>query len=82
MPLLSPSTKYLFTVTNERDGGKYFQKNFDTSSFGIKLEKSYATDTELGYKIVIDKGTDITNAKLSLYKYNEETHKNEIVKKK
>ena len=80
VPLLSPSTKYLFTVTNERDGGKYFQKNFDTSSFGIKLEKSYATDTELGYKIVIDKGTDITNAKLSLYKYNEETHKNEIVK--
>ena len=37
VPLLSPSTKYLFTVNNERDGGKYFQKNFDTSSFGIKL---------------------------------------------
>ena len=24
--LLSPNTKYLFTVINERDGGKYFQK--------------------------------------------------------
>ena len=77
--LLSPNTKYLFTVINESDNNKYFQKIFETNSFGIKLEKSYATDSELGYKITIDEGTDITNAKLSLYKYNEETKRNEIV---
>lgn len=77
--LLSPNTKYLFTVVNERDGGKYFQKIFETSDFGIKLERSYATDSELGYKITVDKGTDITNAKLTLYKFNEETKQNEVV---
>ena len=77
--LLSPSTKYLFTVINEKDEGKYYQKIFETNDFGIKLEKMYATDSELGYKVTVGKGTDITNAKLSLYKYNEETKKNEIV---
>ena len=77
--LLSPNTKYLFTVVNETDGNKYFQKIFETKDFGIKLEKSYTTDSEIGYKVTIDKGTDITNAKLSLYKFNEVTKKNEIV---
>lgn len=77
--LLSPSTKYLFTVTNDRDGNKYFQKIFQTNDFGIKLEKTYATDSELGFKVTVDKDTDISNAKLSLYKYNEETKKNEVV---
>lgn len=77
--LLSPNTRYLFTVVNERDGGKYFQKIFETSDFGIKLERSYATDSSLGYKVTVDKGTDITNAKLTLYKFNEETKQNEVV---
>lgn len=77
--LLSPNTKYLFTVTNDRDGNKYFQKIFQTNDFGIKLEKTYATDGELGFKVTVDKDTDISNAKLSLYKYNESTKKNEIV---
>lgn len=77
--LLSPNTKYLFTVVNERDGGKYFQKIFETTDFGIKLERTYATDSEIGYRITVGSGTDITNAKLSLYKYNEETRQNEIV---
>ena len=77
--LLSPNTKYLFTVINEKDESKYFQKIFETNDFGIKLEKTYATDGELGFKVIVDKDTDITNAKLSLWKYNEETNKNEIV---
>ena len=77
--LLSPNTKYLFTVTNERDGNKYFQKIFQTNDFGIKLEKTYATDSELGFKVTVDKDTDISDAKLSLYRYNEETKQNEIV---
>lgn len=78
--LLSPNTKYLFTVINERDGNKYFQKIFETNDFGIKLEKTYTTDSELGFKVTVDKDTDITNAKLSLWKYNEDTKQNEIVK--
>ena len=59
--------------------GKYFQKIFETNDFGIRLEKSYATDDTLAYKITVDEGTEITNAKLTLYKFNEDTKKNEIV---
>ena len=77
--LLTPNTKYLFMVINEKDNAKYFQKVFETTGFGIKLEKSYATDSSLVYKVTVEEGTDITNAKLSLYKFNEETKKNEIV---
>lgn len=78
--LLSPRTKYLFTVVNEKDSGKYFQKIFETNDFGISLTRAYATSSELGYKVNVDSNTDITNAKLSLYKFNETTMKNEIVK--
>ncbi len=73
---LSPNSKYLFTVVNERDESKYFQKVFETSDFGIKLEKVYATDSELGYKITVDKDSDIRDAKVSLYKFDEESNKN------
>ena len=77
--LLTPNTKYLFTVVNEKDGGKYFQKVLETTNFGIKLEKSYATTDSLVYKLTIDEGTDITNARISLQKFNEETMEYEIV---
>ena len=46
-----------------------FKKIFQTNDFGIKLEKTYATDSELGFKVIVDKDTDISNAKLALYKY-------------
>lgn len=78
--LLTPSTKYLFMVVNEKDNAKYFQKVLETSGFGIKLEKEYATNNSLSYKVSVDKDTDITNAKLTLYKFNEETKQNEVVK--
>lgn len=78
--LLSPHTRYLFTVENEKDSYKYFQKIFETKDFKINLEKQYATSSSLSYKVNIDDDTDITNAKLSLYKFNEQTQKNEIVK--
>ena len=77
--LLTPNTKYLFMVINEKDNNKYFQKVFETTSFGIKLEKAYATDSALAFRVTIEEGTEITNAKLSLYKFNEETMQNEIV---
>lgn len=77
--LLTPNTKYLFTVVNEKDGNKYFQKIFETNGFGIKLEKAYATSESISYKVIIEEGTDVTNAKLTLYKYNEDTKQNEVV---
>lgn len=77
--LLTPNTKYLFMVINEKDNGKYFQKVFETTGFGIKLEKMYSTDSALAYKVTVEEGTDITNAKLALYKFNEETKQNEVV---
>lgn len=77
--LLTPNTKYLFMVVNEKDNAKYFQKVLETTGFGIKLDKAYATDSSLAYKITVEEGTDITNAKLTLYKFNEETMKNEVV---
>ena len=49
----------------KKDGGKYFQKVLETTNFGIKLEKSYATTDSLVYKLTIDEGTDITNARIS-----------------
>ena len=78
--LLSPKTRYLFTVVNESDEGKYFQKIFETNDFGINMERSYATDSLIAYKVNVDENTDITNAKLTLYKFNEDTMKNEVVK--
>lgn len=78
--LLSPKTKYLLAVVSEKNGTKYFQKMFETNDFGVKLEKAYATDSSLGFKVSILENTDIKSAKLSLYKFNEETGKNEIVK--
>lgn len=77
--LLTPNTKYLFSVVNEKDGNKYFQKIFETNGFGIKLEKAYATSESISYKVIIEEGTDVTNAKLTLYRYNEDTKQNEVV---
>ena len=78
--LLTPNTKYLFTVINEKDGNKYFQKIFETSGFGIKLDKIYSSSSSIAYRVSIDEDTDVTNATLTLYKYNEETKQNEVVK--
>ena len=69
--LLSPENKYLFTVVNERNQDKYFQKIFETNSFGISLEKTYVTSNEIGYKINIDAGGNVKDARLMLKKFNE-----------
>ena len=77
--LLTPNTKYLFMVVNEKDNAKYFQKVLETTGFGIKMEKSYVTDNSLAYKIFVEEGADVSSAKLTLYKFNEETLVNEVV---
>ena len=77
VPKLSPKTKYLFTVVNERDENKYFQKIFETNDFGVNISKSYATSSELGYKITVDEDSDITDVRVTLKRFDEEA--NELV---
>ena len=73
IPFLTPSTKYLFTVVNESDNSKYVQKMLETNPLGISIEKTYATENELGYLITIAENSDVTYAKLALKKFDEET---------
>ena len=77
--LLTPNSKYLFTVVNSETKEQYFQKIFKTNSFGIKLEKKYATDSSLMYSVIVGDNPDVMYAKLTLYKFNEETNRNEVV---
>ena len=74
VPKLSPNTKYLFTVVNERDENKYFQKIFETNAFGVSILKSYAGENELGYKVIVDEGSDITDVRITLKEFDEENN--------
>ena len=80
VPYLNPSTKYLFTVVNESDNGKYIQKILETNPLGITIEKAYATENKLGYFITAASNSEVTSAKLILKKFNEETGQTETVK--
>ncbi|MBR7041911.1 MAG: hypothetical protein IKI04_00250, partial [Bacilli bacterium] len=64
----------LFTVINENDENKYFQKIFETNSFGVSIFKSYAGENELGYKVVVDEGSDISDVRITLKEFNEENN--------
>ena len=77
--LLSPDTKYLFSVVNEKDESKYYQKILKTNDFGINFLQSYVTDSEIGYKVIIDEDSEITDARITLKKFNEDVNENEIV---
>ena len=76
---LTPGTKYLFTLENSKDGGKYSQKLIETKGFGITFERSYVTDDSLGYKISVSEDSDVRDAVVTLMKYNEETKQLEPV---
>ena len=76
--LLAPENKYLFTVVNERDGNKYFQKIFETSGFGISLEKSYVTSNQIGYKVKIEGNGNVQDARLTLKKFDESKDVNQL----
>ncbi len=78
--LLSPDTKYLFTIINEKDDNKYFQKIFETSDFGIELTRLYSTDSSMLFAVKIGEDTEVNSVNLTLYQYNEETSKLEPVK--
>lgn len=65
---LSPSTDYSFTIveTNDKGEKQYFQKTFKTKDLGITLEKLYATESSLAYKVNFDENTDVTKARVSI----------------
>ena len=68
---LSPSTEYALTIIETGGTEKqYFQKVFKTKDLGLSLEKSYATDTSLSYKINFDEITDISRVKISIFDSN------------
>lgn len=77
--LLTPENKYLFTVINKRDDNKYFQKIFETSGFGISLEKTYVTSNQIGYKVKLEGDGDIRDARLTLKKFDESKDVNDLV---
>ena len=79
----SPSTDYSFTIV-ETDGNsekQYFQKTFRTKELGITLEKIYATDGSLAYKLNFDENTEVTKARVSIKGAgnNKDDFSNEIV---
>lgn len=74
--LLTPSTKYLLTVVNRETKEQYFQKMFKTDTFGINLEKSYAKEDSITYKLTIGSDTKVNDANLTLYKFDEDSGEN------
>ena len=69
MDSLSPSTEYSLSIgeLNATTGRQYFQKTFKTDDLGITLEKVYATDTSLSYRIIFDENTDVSMVHLSIF---------------
>lgn len=77
---LTPGTKYLFTLENQKDGGKYSQKIIETKGFGISLTRNFVTADSLAYAVTVAQDSDVLDATLSLMKYNEITKQLELVK--
>ena len=68
---LSPANKYLFMVINKKDEHKYFQKVIETNGFGIKVEKEYITKDSIGYKVILEDNSKITDATITIEEFNE-----------
>jgi len=69
---LSPSTEYALTIveTGNEKAKQYFQKTFRTNELGITLEKVYATDNSLSYKINFDENSEVTETRIVIYDNN------------
>ena len=69
---LSPSTDYSFTIveTSETGNRQYFQKTFTTKDLGITLEKIYASQDSLAYKLIFDENADVSQARISIFDDN------------
>ncbi len=69
---LVPATEYTLSIVENSIGSEkqYFQKTFKTKDLGLTLEKVYATDDSLSYKIIFDENTDVTKVHISIYDNN------------
>lgn len=66
---LFPNTEYNLSVV-EIGGDKekqYLQKTFKTNDLGISLEKEYATDSTLAYRMVFEDNSEVTAVSVSIY---------------
>ena len=77
---LTPDTDYLFTVVNERDDNRYFQKILTTKEFGVDLKVTYVTANEIGCKVMVEDNSEILNADLTLMKFDENNSTHEEIK--
>ena len=73
MGLLEPDTNYIVSIignykteelTYER---QYFQRVFKTENLGLKLEKDYATTSQLSFLVSMDENTYVKEFDLTLY---------------
>lgn len=66
---LTPDTDYALTIveTGIENEKQYFQKTFKTKELGLTLEKTYATDNSLAYRILFDENTEVTKAHITIY---------------
>ena len=68
---LSPTTEYALNILETGENEKqYFQKIFKTKDLGLTLEKAYATENSLAYKIIFDENSDVTKARITIYDNN------------
>ena len=69
---LVPNTNYALTIveTNLDKEIQYFQKAFITRELGLTLEKTYATDNTLAYRLLFDENTEVTKAHITIYDNN------------
>ena len=66
---LLPNTEYVLSIVEiGLDTEKqYFQKTFRTKDLGVHLEKVYATEDSLSYKISFDDDSDVSAVNVSIY---------------
>lgn len=69
---LTPDTEYALSIVevgieNEK---QYFQKTFRTKDLGITLEKVYASEDSLSYKVKFSDNTDVSKVSVTIYDEN------------
>ena len=65
---LNPDTEYLLRIVSEdsNNSNQYFQKIFRTEPLGVSLEKMYATESSLKYKINFDENSNVVDVILNI----------------
>ncbi len=66
---LIPNTEYVLSIVEIgiESEKQYFQKSFRTKDLGITLEKVYATEDSLSYKVNFSDNTDVSKVKVTIY---------------